>query len=86
MLGGHHIPHCLNDRTKIIRFIKIASIFHFLVQNHYLRVEKSETMNNLKILAATAVPQAAETEYVRHGRMVDDTDFHPVYYCGLYFL
>ena len=62
MLGGHHIPHCLNDRTKIIRFIKIASIFHFLVQNHYLRVEKSETMNNLIILAATAVPQAAEPE------------------------
>ena len=56
MLEGHHIPHCLNDRTKIIRFIKIASIFHFLVQNHYLRVEKSETMNNLIILAATAVP------------------------------
>ena len=23
MLGGHHIPHCLNDRTKII--IKIFS-------------------------------------------------------------
>ena len=62
MLEGHHIPHCLNDRTKIIRFIKIASIFHFLVQNHYLRVEKSETMNNLIILAATAVPQAAEPE------------------------
>ena len=84
MLGGHHIPHCLNDRTKIIRFIKIASIFHFLVQNHYLRVEKSETMNNLIILAATAVSQAVE--YDRQGRMVDDTDFHPVYYCGLYFL
>ena len=84
MLGGHHIPHCLNDRTKIIRFIKIASIFHFLVQNHYLRVEKSETMNNLIILAATAVPQFVE--YDRQGRMVDDTDFHPVYYCGLYFL
>ena len=62
MLEGRHIPHCLNDRTKIIRFIKIASIFHFLVQNHYLRVEKSETMNNLIILAATAVPQAAEPE------------------------
>ena len=57
MLEGHHIPHCLNDRTKIIRFIKIASIFHFLVQNHYLRVEKSETMNNLIILAATAGSQ-----------------------------
>ena len=66
MLGGHHIPHCLNDRTKIIRFIKIASIFHFLVQNHYLRIEF--------------------VEYDRQGRMVDDTDFHPVYYCGLYFL
>ena len=63
MLEGRHIPHCLNDRTKIIRFIKIASIFHFLVQNHYLRVEKSETMNNLIILAATAVPQAAEPEW-----------------------
>ena len=62
MIGGHRIPHCLNDRTKIIRFIKITSIFHFLVQNHYLRVEKSETMNNLIILAATAVPQVTEPE------------------------
>ena len=64
MLEGHHIPHCLNDRTKIIRFIKIASIFHFLVQNHNLRVEKSEKMKNLIILAETAFTNADEHELI----------------------
>lgn len=39
MLEGHHIPHCLNDRTKIAKLAHIRMDFGGIMQSVWNRME-----------------------------------------------